>query len=43
MKGLKKKALNFIETNLKALTKAGRLDPLSPELLHNLINHLADV
>ena len=43
VKGLKKKALNFIQTNLKALTKAGRLDPLSPELLHNLINHLADV
>jgi hypothetical protein len=43
VKGLKKKALKFIQTNLKALTKAGRLDPLSPELLHNLINHLADV
>ena len=43
VKGLKKKALNFIQTYLKALTKAGRLDQLSPELLHNLINHIADV
>jgi hypothetical protein len=43
VKGLKGKALNFIQTNLKALTEAGWLDQLSPELLHNLINHIADV
>jgi hypothetical protein len=42
VKILKKKVFNFIQTNLKDLTKAGRLDSLSPELLLNLINHLAD-
>ena len=39
---LKMKALKFIKTNLKDLTKAGRFSPLSQELLLNLINHLAD-
>ena len=41
-KDLKGKALNSIKSNFKALTKAGRLKPLSPDLLNDVMNVLAD-
>ena len=41
-KDLKGKALKFIQSNLKAPIKAGRLKPLSPDLPHDVMNVLAD-
>ena len=41
-KELKANALKFIKSNSKILATAGQLDPLSPELMHDIIMVLAD-
>jgi hypothetical protein len=41
-KELKGNALKFIKSNSKILATAGQLEPLSPELMHDIIMVLVD-